>query len=515
MILRDYQIKAVEKCFQSHTNTVIACPTGSGKTAILGGICQHIINKDSEAKILVVSHIQEILKQDFEALTNFISGDILGLYSAGIGFRYVNQITVAGVQSCYNKGLFNDCSHIIIDEAHLIPLEGNGMYRTLLKDFSGRVIGLTATPFRLGKGYIYGEDRIFKNLCYDLTKLDNFNKLISDGWLSNIYSYDTTATLDTSGLKTIAGDFSIKDMTDKFNRSKITRKCIKELLKVSGDYKKILVFCIDIKHSEDVSSMMNQYNIKTKPVHSKMKNRDVIIEELRTGEIKAISNVDVLTTGFDDPEIDLIVMLRPTKSPVIHVQTIGRGLRIADGKKHCMVMDFAGNTKRLGPINDIVPYVAKKGVQGAPITKTCPMCRSICHPTVRVCPICGHKFQFKTDLSNKNTGGNIIAKGDADKIEEYKVMDIGYNIHKKSNRPDSIMVTYFTNHMGVTFREWICVSHKGYAKRVATKWLIERGVTLEVDTVEQFMRVKCDFRVAKSIIIMRNGAYPQISKVKF
>lgn len=514
MILRDYQKKAVNKALSQKVNTLIACPTGSGKTAILGGICKELLSKNPDVKILIVSHVQEIIKQDFEALVKFVNPDILGVYSAGIGYRNVEQITVAGVQSIYNKGLFEDYDYILVDEAHLIPLSGDGMYRKLVENFKGLVIGLTATPYRLGKGYIYGDGKIFRNMCYNLTQKDNFNKLISDGYLSNIYAYEPKNNLDVKGVHTVAGDFSLSEMSSKFNRKSITKRCLDEILNVKNDYKKMLVFCIDIKHSEDVSEMLTDMGINCKAVHSKMKGRDMVIEEFKAGVLKAITNVDVLTTGFDDPEIDLIVLLRPTKSPVVHVQTIGRGLRVSPGKKHCLVMDFAGNTKRLGPINDIVPYVAKKGGTGEPIVKTCPNCSAMCHPAVRICEICGHVFQFKTELGVNNSG-NTIVKDKFGNPTQYEVESVSYVRHSPHGRPPSACVTYHTNKIGVNFKEWVCVQHKGYAKRMASVWLKKRGVSYPVGTVEMFLKHQSEYRTPKNIIVKKDGEYPEIIKVNF
>jgi len=514
MILRDYQKKAVSKALSQKVNTLIACPTGSGKTAILGGICKELLLKNSSTKILIVSHVQEIIKQDFEALVQFVNPDILGIYSAGIGYRNVEQITVAGVQSIYSKGLFTDYDYILVDEAHLIPLSGDGMYRQLVEDFKGVVIGLTATPYRLGKGYIYGEDKIFKNMCYNLTQKDNFNKLVSDGYLSKIYAYEPKSKLNVKGIHTVAGDFSLSEMSSKFNRKSITKKCLTEILTVKNDYKKMLLFCIDIKHSEDVSDMLIEMGISCKAVHSKMKGRDLVIDELRTGKIKAITNVDVLTTGFDDPEIDLIVLLRPTKSPVVHVQTIGRGLRVSPGKKHCLVMDFAGNTKRLGPINDIVPYVAKKGGKGEPIVKTCPKCSAMFHPSVKVCDICGHVFQFKTELSTGNSGTTIMKSNSSIPIC-YDVKSVSYSRHAPIMRINSVLVTYNTKKIGLSFREWVCVEHQGYAKRMATVWLRKRGVVYPINTVDEFLSKTKSFYIPKSIIIKKDGLYPEIIKINF
>lgn len=516
--LRPYQEPIADKVFTYMKNNrenhpLVALPTGSGKTVVLAELIKESLKRWPTTRIMVISHVREILTQDYDSIKAHTGLDV-GLYSVGLGKRERKQVTVAGIQSIFRKPeLFAKYKFIIIDECHLIPPGKDTMYR---KFFAGlknpRYFGLTATPFRLGAGYIYGgEDCIFNDLIYDMTNKEKFNGLIKDGYLCNLKTSPTDAELDVDDIKTVAGDFDKKGLSEKIDKDSITKLAIQEIITKGANYKKWLIFAIDIEHAENIAEELANNGIPTMVIHSKMEfDRDTVIRHYKLGTFRAIVNVNVLTTGFDDPEIDLIALLRPTKSPVIHVQTIGRGLRIAPGKDHCLILDFAGNTERLGPINDIVPYVAKKGKGGGePITKRCPACDTIHHPTKKICEFCGHVFQFKTLL--KGTAKEV----DVIKDKEFvwlKVNKAEYQLYKKTNSPSMVKVTYTCGLR--TYNEYVCVEHKGWAGYKAKHWLEFRGMK----GIATALGVVANAEILKTpnrIHMDKSGKYPRIKEYSF
>ena len=516
--LRPYQKPIAEKVFTYMKNNpanhpLVAAPTGSGKTVILADIILKALERWPKTNILVLSHVREILEQDYESI-KFHTGLDVGIYSVGLDKRERKQVTVAGIQSVYRKpDLFREYKLIIIDECHLIPPGDNTMYRKFFAGLNNpRYFGLTATPFRLGQGLIYGEkNSIFNDLIVDLTSKRKFLQLIEDGYLCKLTTKATNTELDTDGIKTVGGDFDNKQMSQKFDVKKITEMAIREIIQKGKDRKKWLLFAIDIEHAENIAEELSDNGIPTMVVHSKMEfNRATVINHYKQGTFKAVVNVNVLTTGFDDPEIDLIALLRPTRSPVIHVQTIGRGLRIAEGKTDCLVLDFAGNTARLGPINDITIKKKGKGRKGGdPITKTCPTCFSILPPAVRYCPDCGHKFEFKTAL--QATAGDI----DVIKTKEpawFKVDDVQYSIHRKVGSPNMVKVTYKCGLRA--FNEYVCVAHSGYSGHRAKHWLSYRGMD---DTRDPEWVVDHSYQIKKpnKIRVDTSGKYPHITDFSF
>ena len=516
--LRPYQEPIAEKVFTYMKNNpdkhpLVGMPTGSGKTVVLADLILKAIKRWPETNVLVLSHVREILMQDYESITAHTGMDI-GIYSVGLKKRETKQVTVAGIQSVFrHPKRFSKYKFIIIDECHLIPPGKNTMYRKFFAGLNNpRYFGLTATPFRLGTGYIYGEeDSIFDDLIYDLTSKEHFSKLIKDGYLCNLKTSATDMELDTEGIRTVAGDFDKKILSQKVDKDSITKIAIQEIIAKGANYKKWLIFAIDIEHAENIAEELGQNGIPTMVIHSKMDfDRDTVISHYRRGTFRAIVNVNVLTTGFDDPEIDLIALLRPTKSPVIHVQTIGRGLRIAEGKDHCLILDFAGNTERLGPINDIVPKKKGKGKGGGePITKRCPACDTIHHPTTKICDFCGHKFQFKTLL--KGTAQEVDVLRGKDQIW-LKVSDIKYQLYNKKHTPSMMKVTYTCGLR--EYHEYKCIEHKGWAGYQAKHWLEFRGlagVTTSLEAVHKSNLLK----VPNRILIDKTGKYPSVKEYSF
>lgn len=512
--LRPYQKEAIKSPFDfwkenPDGHPVIGAPTGAGKSFIIAGIIERTLRKWRGVHILVISHSKEIVEQDAKAIETLTNRKV-GVYSAGIGRREKEQITVAGIQSIYRRAdEFQDYKFIIIDECHAIPIEGSGMYRTFLSSLNNsKYLGLSATLFRLGGGMIYGKDRLFTGIAYDLTSAKHFKQLVKDGYISKLKTIATQIEFETKKIRTQSGDFKVSDMANKFDKGPITEGAIKEIIKHGQGYKKWLIFAIDIEHSEHIAETLIRNNISANVIHSKMEDdRDIIIRKFKRGTYRALVNVNVLTTGFDDPEIDLIALLRPTKSPVLHVQMIGRGLRIAPEKEHCLVMDFGGNTERLGPIDNVEVKVKKKGAGGGdPITKRCPQCDAIHHPAVRTCEFCNHKFEFKHGL--KNSSGTSVVSED---IRWFTVDEIFYEISSKFNRPDSLLVKYKCGLR--VFKEWVNLEHPGYAGHMGKHWMKFRG--LEPTTTKEAFEHQQDLAVPKKIKINLRGKYPSIDDYEF
>jgi DNA repair protein RadD len=378
------------------------------------------------------------------------------------------------------------------------------------------VVGFTATPFRLGMGYIYGNspDVMFHDLVLDWCTEDKFNQLIKEGYLCPLTTKRTQLEMDTSGIKLIGGDFNESMLSNRFDRENVTNEAIKEIMSAGVNRKKWLVFAIDIKHAEHIAEMLIRNGIPTAVVHSKMGDygfdRDIVLQKSKDNIYKCIVNVNILTTGYDDPEIDLIAMLRPTCSPVLHVQTFGRGSRISPSKENCLILDFAGNTARLGPINNVLVKKAKKlGEDGEPITKTCPNCNSILAPAVRICPDCSHEFTFEHNLNSNACNLDVIEDGNDHWVPVSQVL---YDRNMKIGRPSSVTVTYMCGHKKVT--EHVCIEHKGFAKHKADHWLKFRG-GIPCDTVEEFMKQADLLQTPTEILVKKKGKYYEIKDSTF
>jgi len=519
---RDYQEKAeqtvVSDLKDPDCNPVMALPTGSGKSKILSGVMyKYFEYLQPFGRVAVISHTENILLQNYEAIKSHFPGINIGLYSSGLESRTVEKITVAGIQSIYKKShLFKDLTLAIIDECHTVPTKGNGMYQQFFKDCKAQRLGLTATHFRSGHGFLHiGEGAMFNKLSVDLCTMQAFNKLVEDKYLTELFSKPAQLQFDTDGVKESAGDYNVKDLSFHFDKEEITREACKELVKMGTNYSSWLVFAIDIDHADSICSILVRNGIKAVSLHSRADvDRHELTDAFKRKEIRAIVSVGMVTTGFDAPNIDLIVLLRPTKSPVLHIQMIGRGLRPSPGKTHCLVLDFAGNISRLGPINNVtVPSKHKKGVGGEPIVKTCPVCGCLHHPTVKICGVCGHEFEFKTDLRVDAANDEVVEKDNKPKWLD--VTNIKYMIHKKIGKPESLRVQYSCGLF--TLNEYICYDHGGYAEQKARNWVKWRWLhSLEMPAnVQELYNNAKELAVPTKLLVETHQKYPSIKNVSF
>lgn len=540
---RDYQLAAVEKStakIKEGKNSICVVPTAGGKSVILCGVIDNYLSENPHKDVLVLSHDSSILLQNYNKLRHYFHGIEIGLYSAGLESRTKLKITVAGIQSVYRKPeLFDNVGLIVIDECHLINNEKQGMYRKFLDALTAIYFGLTATHFRTGQGYLHqGKNSLFQELAYDLSSYENYNKLLADGWLAQLIPVKPEYTMDPEShdLKKVGGDWQESDLADIYDREEITNKICKNLIKYGKKYKKWLIFAIDIHHAETIAATLNELGIPTKAIHSKIEtSKTYELKKFRKGEYRAVVNVDMLTTGLDIPEIDLIAHCRPTASPVFHVQSNGRGGRpvyeigypintadqrlvamAASVKPHCLVVDFAGNTERLGPINDVkIKLPGDKKGNGEPITKVCEECGGINHPKAKECICCGTEFKFKHKLDARGSILELV-KIPGKKLEVWLDVDnTYYSLHNSENKPTSFRVHY---QVGIkTYSQWVQPNHKGFPRQKALAWIKNRyvGALPRPSNIHDVWECRDKFKRPTKILVNLDGEYPQIVDCKF
>ena len=224
----------------------------------------------------------------------------------------------------------------------------------------------------------------------------------------------------------------------------------------------------------------------------------------------------MLTTGFDAPATDLIAMLRPTASTGLYIQMAGRGMRVAPGKDDCLVLDFAGNVMRHGPVDAIALPEEKKGKgdgeAAEPPAKICPGCDAIVPIGTRECPDCGHVFpppEPKIEATATTEAIMVLTARD----EWQEVRDVDYRRHRKPGAPDSLRVDYLVGTKVVS--EWVCVEHTGYAREKAVAWWRQRGDGPPPDTVDEALARAAELRRPAEAVLVREGKYHRIKRVRF
>ena len=503
MQLRPYQQAAVDAVYEhlrsKDNNPCIVLPTASGKSIVLAKITQDAVEKWS-GRVLILAHVKELLEQNSEKIRKLCPDLRIGVYSAGLKSRDTSeQVIVAGIQSVYNKACeLGPFDLVIVDEAHLIGLEGSGdgMYRTFLKDMKVinphvRVIGLTATPFRLKGGLICKPENILNEICYEV----GIKEMIAQGYLSPMVSRAGRTEANLDGLHIRGGEFISDEVETAMNKEEVTDAACREIANLTVDRKTVLIFCSSVDHCRNVAEKIRQYTGKECAVvtgETPAKERADIIARLRgenvsadlfgtpMSSLKYCANVSVMTTGLDVPNIDCVVMLRPTASPGLLLQCAGRGFRLSPetGKRECLFLDFGGNILRHGPLDMIRVKEPGAGKGGDAPAKKCPQCLALIHAAYAKCPQCGFEFppSEKSNLSDKASSAGIIS-GQID-YTDYDVQDIYYCVHEKRGAdPDAPKTMRVDYQVGFNeFKsEWVCPEHTGYARGKFEKWWHERA----------------------------------------
>jgi hypothetical protein len=323
----------------------------SGKSIVIGSFVEEVLKAWPDQRILIVTHVRELIAQNHAEMIGLWPGAPVGIYSAGLGKREAQaRILFAGIQSIHRRA--HEIGHtdlVLIDEAHLIPGNSSTMYRRFLDGLAHfnpalKVIGLTATPFRLDCGMLHeGKSALFTDIAYEAP----VRELIDAGYLSPLVSKQPATRFDVSKVGTRAGDFIARDLAAAVDQDVITRAAVTEIIEHGQNRKSWLAFCSGVEHARHVAEEFGRRGITCRTIFgdTPKDERDAIIAAFKRGEIRALASMGVLTTGFNAPGVDLIALLRPTKSAGLYVQMVGRGTRLAPGKENCLVRSRRWNAR--------------------------------------------------------------------------------------------------------------------------------------------------------------------------
>ncbi len=524
MELRPYQRNAIDALYDyfgaSTGNPLIVMPTGTGKSVVIAGFVRDAVCAYPETRILMLTHVKELIQQNFMALLRTWPEAPAGIYSAGLSRRDLHsQILFAGIQSIHKRaGQVQRCDLVIVDEAHLISRTDGSMYRAFLADLQRinggavKVVGFTATPYRMDSGLLHeGKDRIFTDIAFQLPMLD----MVEQGYLCPVVPKHTATQLDVAGVGTRGGEFIAGQLEAAVDQDHITEAAVGEIVQHGAERGSWLVFCSGVGHARHVRDAIRRHGITAETVtgDTNPAERDQFLAAFKAGRIRCLTNANVLTTGFDAPGTDLIALLRPTKSVGLYVQMVGRGTRLAPGKEDCIVLDFAGNTARHGPVDTVDGRRKEKGEEpGEAPVKTCPDCQTINHASRRTCIQCGHEFPPPEIKIGKVAATDALLSSQL-RPEWIDVEGVSYAIHSKPGKPPSLRVTY---RCGIaTYSEWVCLQHPGYAREKAAKWWARRSDVPPPVTAADGLAQSCTLRAPTAICIRPVGQYTEIVASRF
>lgn len=494
--LRPYQRESVEAVYahlrERDDNPVVVIPTGGGKTPVMATLCDDAVTRWN-GRVLVLAHVKELLEQTAGTLDRMAPHLHVGLYSAGLKRRDTEHpVIVAGIQSVFRRAAELDAFDlVIIDEAHMIPPEGEGMYQTFLKDAKVvnpqlRVIGLTATPFRMTSGMICQSDHFLNHVCFEV----GVRELIRDGFLCPLRTKAGITKADTSGLHVRGGEFIAGEVEDLMDQVALVRAACAEIVEQTHDRTSVLIFSSGIQHGQHIVDVLrSEHGVECGFITGETPavEREALIvrfrrqggRELFSGgsPLKYLCNVNVLTTGFDAPNVDCVAMLRPTMSPGLYYQMVGRGFRLCEGKADCLVLDFGGNVLRHGPVDQVRVTEPQSDGTGEAPAKECPECHALIRAAYGKCPECGYVFPppERKQHGAEATSAGILSDQQTD--TRYAVERVTYSAHTKRDAapdaPQTLRVDY-----EIGFRqyksEWVCIEHDGYARQKAAAWWTAR-----------------------------------------
>lgn len=358
--LREYQKTAVKKMLwstQIEGASLVVLPQGSGKSIVIADFVQQW---GKPTLILVPS--KELLEQDMDKLSQYVDSSEIAVFSASMNSKKVGTFTFATIQSAHkDPSLFKGFEMVIIDEAHLVnPTNYEGMFNRLFDGMGNpKVIGLTASPFRMSHYYNRYDsgkfsietvhctkmiNRLKERFWHQLIYVQQIEDLIGEGFLCPLTYIDHTLinqeVIPTNKSKS---DFNMEAFEALISEKE--RSIAEGINAMQPLHKSVLVFASSVAQANRLAQATGADVVFGE---TPKKERERVVIGFKDGSIKTVINVGVLNTGFDHPQLDCIVLARPTRSLSLHVQMLGRGTRIAEGKTQCQVIDYVGNTRFLG-----------------------------------------------------------------------------------------------------------------------------------------------------------------------
>ncbi|MCJ2084443.1 DEAD/DEAH box helicase [Methylobacterium sp. E-005] len=416
--LRDYQRASLDALAfawgrggadEAAPGHLIVLPTGAGKSLVIAALARETLAENPLARVVIVTHSRELVAQNFSELTRAWPEAPAGIFSAGLGRREAGaQVLVCGIQSVADRlDAVGPRDLVIVDEAHLIPRAAETRYGRFLAGLWARrpgmrVAGFTATPYRLDSGRLdEGPQKLFSGIAYEA---DTFT-LIRQGFLAPLVSKATLTQLDVSGVGRRAGDYIPGELEAAVNRDAITRAAVAELAEYGRGRRAWLTFCAGLAHAEAVRDAVRAEGYACEAVSGETprRERDRIVAAFRAGHIRCLTSVGVLGTGFNVPEVDLVALLRPTRSTGLYVQQVGRALRCAPGKVDALILDYAGLVRMHGPVDAVTARSAGEiqsqllGGAGGLRAKPCPGCGALIPLNASTCEACWTEPEMDAD----------------------------------------------------------------------------------------------------------------------
>lgn len=527
--LRDYQSRVKSELYDwlsKHPKgfpIVDAC-VGAGKSVIIADLCRDMINHAPDTRIVMCVATKELCEQNMHKLLSIWSDAPAGLCSASLGQKDTDsQIIFATIGTLARRVQDLGCVDVmIIDECHNVNTDNAGMYRKMIETLQDTtspslcVIGFTGTPFRGNGIWLWqGKDPIFEGVASRVS----MDELLKLGYLSPLVVDKGIEKIDTSHVSITAGDYNNAELAVVLENESLMKSIIDDVYIRANDRQKWLIFCHSIAQAEMVLKQVQGFRRAEMVIgDTPSLHRQMYLAAFKKpfddpDAINILVNVGVLTTGFDAPMIDCLVLLRPTKSPVLYVQIAGRGMRVADGKKDCLWLDYTSTTRELGPVNHVRGRNKSDRITGTTATgekcKYCPECGEKLPIYASECYSCGASL-----VSNKNQQFADTAEVLDDGTPKwFDVCAISYQRHlSKNSGLASMRVSYHVDFQEYPISEYVCIEHSGFARSNAQQWWKKHHIHDMPATVDEGLELVhyASFPKPKRIECKRDGKFYKV-----
>lgn len=527
----DFQFAAAGALIESEGNPLAVLATGTGKSVVIGEVCRRV-----DERVLILVPTRELCEQNERALLAVWPQADVGIVCSGLGRRdYGARIVIATVHSVFallrrdRLSLIGSRSLVIVDEAHRVRPGNVGMFRKIIAALNpGKVMGLTATPYRLDSGRLdEGKDRLFDEVVFEFGLLEGiaWRGLNGERLLLPLIAKRTAAAIDVAGVRVRGGDFVEADLAARANTSALVEAATLEILRYSAGRLRWLAFCCGVDHAEHVADALARLGVNAVAVtcRSSPEERREAIAAFREGRLTCLTGCAVFTTGFDVPAVDLIAFLRPTWSTSLYIQMAGRGTRWAAGKANCLVLDFARNVARLGPVDD--PFEddgeredpEKERRRRVQEMKACPKCETYLLQTAEVCPECGHVFVMEKPRPARHeaVAGNLPVMSTEVQWRRVTRMLVAEHLNRVGDA--SVRIAYLTadgTADGTWVRKWLAFDHPRASFYARRDWRRFGGRAPEPRSTAEALRRRAEIAVPDAICVGHKGRFLDVIAVR-
>lgn len=531
--------------FMVHHNT--------GKSIVIADFLHTVFNLYPNQRVMMLTHVWKLILQNAEKMQNFWPTAPIGIHSAQLKMRdTMMPIIFGGVQSVVKtieksekeeldiEPILRHFGHrdlLLIDEAHLLGTDEDSSYLKVIAALSKinpflKVIGFTATPYRMKMGTLL-DGGLFSDIAYDITTHEWFKRLIAEGYLSKLIGKPTNTKI--AGIENVsikAGEFDQGQAEALIDTDEVTYSAVKEILDIGYNRNKCMVFAAGIKNAEHIAAMMQSFGANVACVHSELSTAEnkKRLDAYDKDDLWGIVGANMLTTGYDNPRIDLIADMQMTRSPGKHVQKLGRGTRVYPSKDNCLVLDFVGNIGRNGPVDDpVMPRKPGQKTGDVPI-KICTTdklidatgCDAYNHASTRNCCNCAAEFHFKNKVQGESFNDSPMKQEKEpiiEMVELNKNVPVFYSKHSGKDRgngiisPPTVKVVYPLGLRPVNV--FLCFEHTGMPRHKAHEWWRKHSPNEPPKTVDEFMTRHHELREPKAVMVHSNTKFPDILSYEF